>query len=47
MRVFRCRDKQCGEKIAYVNGAQVIECPKCKKRHKVYGSGIKFKMAAR
>ena len=48
MKVFRCRDKQCGERIAFVNGTQQIECPKCGKKNKVYSeSKIRFKMAAR
>jgi hypothetical protein len=49
MKVFRCRDKQCNEPIAFVNGKQEIECPKCRKRHKVYSvaKGPRFKMAAR
>ena len=30
MKAVRCKNKQCGAKIAYINGKhRELECPKC------------------
>jgi Zn finger protein HypA/HybF involved in hydrogenase expression len=50
MKVTRCRNKQCGAEIAYVNGPhRYIECPKCGRtqRHYTESKGLRLKMAAR
>jgi phage FluMu protein Com len=50
MKAVRCRDKQCGAEIAFINGPyKWIDCPKCGKRNRVYteSKGLRLKMAAR
>ena len=50
MKVTRCRNKQCREPIAFLNGPHKdIVCEKCGKKQKFYtdAKGIRFKMAAR
>ncbi len=49
MKAVKCKNKQCKERIAYINGQhKEITCPKCGTIRKLYteSRGIRFKMAA-
>jgi hypothetical protein len=50
MKAVRCKNKQCGEPIAFINGPhRYVVCDKCGTKRKIYteAKGIRLKMAAR
>lgn len=50
MKAVRCKNKQCGEPIAVINGpVRWLDCLKCGTRNKIYsgGKGIRLEISVK